>query len=120
MWSVNVIGIAVVTTSVVQLIWFPLDFPLRALTLAGLALVSGATVLRLPFSASFSVGDAFSFAALFLWQRPGLRVVLMSGYAGEAVADHMLENDTLFLQKPSTARALAKVVRHLLDERVKG
>jgi putative nucleotidyltransferase with HDIG domain len=66
-WSVNVIGIAIVAASTLQLIWFPLDFQLGFLVLAVLALVSGASVLRLPYEASFSVGDAFSFAALFLY-----------------------------------------------------
>ena len=66
-WTVAVIGVAVITTCVIQLLWFPVQSPWVALILATLALVSGATVLRLPFSASFSVGDAFSFAALFLY-----------------------------------------------------
>ena len=67
LWSVNVMGIAVIAASITQLIWFPLDFQSGWLALAVLALVSGATVLRLPYEASFSVGDTFSFAALFLY-----------------------------------------------------
>ena len=66
LWSVNLIGIAIIAASILQLIWFPPDFLFGWLMLALLALASGATVLRLPYGASFSVGDAFSFAALFL------------------------------------------------------
>ena len=66
LWSVNLIGIAIIAASILQLIWFPPDFLFGWLVLALLALASGATVLRLPYGASFSVGDAFSFAALFL------------------------------------------------------
>jgi putative nucleotidyltransferase with HDIG domain len=65
-WTVNVVGIAVVVASAVQLMRSPVDT--RWFLLAGLALISGTTVLRLPVvAASFSVGDAFSFAALFLY-----------------------------------------------------
>ena len=64
-WTVSITGVAVIVLSGLQVIWFPLPF--SWLALAGLALLSGLTVLRLPFSASFSVGDAFSFAALFLY-----------------------------------------------------
>jgi hypothetical protein len=64
-WTVSITGVAVIVISGLQVIWFPLPF--SWLALAGLALLSGLTVLRLPFSASFSVGDAFSFAALFLY-----------------------------------------------------
>jgi putative nucleotidyltransferase with HDIG domain len=67
LWSVNVIGIALVAASTTQLIWSPPDFQIGLLVLATLALVSGAIVLRLPYAASFSIGDAFSFAALFLY-----------------------------------------------------
>ena len=67
LWSVNVIGIARVAASTTQLIWFPPDFQVGLLVLATLALISGAIVLRLPYAASFSIGDAFSFAALFLY-----------------------------------------------------
>lgn len=65
-WTINLIGIAVIAAAIVQLVRSPLD--IRWFMLAVLALISGATVLRLPFvAASFSVGDAFSFAALFLY-----------------------------------------------------
>jgi putative nucleotidyltransferase with HDIG domain len=67
LWSVNVIGIALVAASTTQLIWSPPDFQIGLLVLATLALTSGAIVLRLPYAASFSIGDAFSFAALFLY-----------------------------------------------------
>lgn len=64
-WTVNIMGMAVIAAAVIQLVRSPLD--IRWFMLAGLALISGATVLRLPVAASFSVGDAFSFAALFLY-----------------------------------------------------
>ena len=67
-WTVSITGVAVIVVSGLQVIWFPLPF--SWLALAGLALLSGLTVLRLPFSASFSVGDAFSFARVVsVWHR---------------------------------------------------
>ena len=48
--------------------------------------------------------------------RPGVRVLYMSGYADEAVAQHgVLDPDTAFLQKPFTPEGLAKKVRGVLD-----
>jgi putative nucleotidyltransferase with HDIG domain len=65
-WTVNAVGVAIITAALADVIRSPID--VRWLVLAILAVVSGATVLRLRFvSASFSVGDAFSFAALFLY-----------------------------------------------------
>ena len=64
--TVNIAGAAVILRSTIHMFESPVDAPW--LILAALALLSGATVIRLQFvSASFSVGDAFSFAALFLY-----------------------------------------------------
>jgi two-component system cell cycle sensor histidine kinase/response regulator CckA len=50
--------------------------------------------------------------------QPGLRVLYMSGYTGEAIAEHgVLEHGTHFLQKPFTPDALARKVREVLDQR---
>ena len=66
LWTVIVVGCAALLTSGFRTISSPLDPTWLLLALP--AVVSGATVLRLPFvTASFSVGDAFSFAALFLY-----------------------------------------------------
>jgi CheY-like chemotaxis protein len=49
--------------------------------------------------------------------RPGLRLVYMSGYTDEAIGHHgVLEEGTHFLQKPFTADALLRKLRHVLDE----
>jgi len=48
--------------------------------------------------------------------RPDLRVLYMSGYADEAVAQHgVLDPGTAFLQKPFTPGGLADKVRRVLD-----
>lgn len=47
---------------------------------------------------------------------PSIRVLFMSGYAGDAVAKHGLrEGDVAFLQKPFTPDSLARKVRETLD-----
>lgn len=48
--------------------------------------------------------------------RPEMRILFVSGYAGQTILDHKvmdLEND--FLQKPFTLRQLANKVRKVLD-----
>jgi two-component system cell cycle sensor histidine kinase/response regulator CckA len=47
--------------------------------------------------------------------RPEIRVLYMSGYAGEAVRHVLLVEGTPFLQKPFTPQALARKVRDVLD-----
>ena len=49
-------------------------------------------------------------------QRPGLRVLYMSGYSGEAMEHNgRLSPDVAFVQKPFTAFGLVHKVRQLLD-----
>jgi PAS domain S-box-containing protein len=53
--------------------------------------------------------------------RPGIRVIYMSGYTDEAIIRHgVLEKGIAFLQKPYTPRALARLVREVLDGAVPG
>jgi CheY-like chemotaxis protein len=48
--------------------------------------------------------------------RPGIRVLLMSGYTDDAVVRHgILSAETEFLQKPFTASGFAQKVRDVLD-----
>ena len=49
-------------------------------------------------------------------QRPGLRILYMSGYTDDAILRHgVLENGIPFLQKPFTPEGLARMVREVLD-----
>ena len=66
LWGVNALGTACIVLSVFNLVKSPIS--LAWLIPAGLAIVSGLTVLRMQsVSASFSIGDTFSFAALFVY-----------------------------------------------------
>ena len=66
LWGLNVLGTASIVLSLITLVKSPIS--LAWLIPAGLAIVSGLTVLRLPsVTASFSIGDTFSFAALFVY-----------------------------------------------------
>jgi len=66
LWGVNVLGTASIVLSVITLVKSPIS--LAWLIPAGLAIVSGLTVLRMrAVQASFSIGDTFSFAALFVY-----------------------------------------------------
>ena len=49
-------------------------------------------------------------------QRPGIRVLYMSGYPGDAVVQHgALPHGSAFLQKPFSPDGLARKVRDVLD-----
>ncbi|MBK6454570.1 MAG: PAS domain S-box protein [Gemmatimonadetes bacterium] len=55
-------------------------------------------------------------AELLTADRPGMRVLLLSGYSGEAVTRHgTLAPETAFLQKPFGPMELARKVREVLD-----
>jgi FixJ family two-component response regulator len=50
--------------------------------------------------------------------RPGLKVLLLSGYTDETVIRHdVVRSGFAFLHKPFTAMALARRVREVLDRR---
>jgi two-component system cell cycle sensor histidine kinase/response regulator CckA len=50
-------------------------------------------------------------------ERPGLRVLFISGYSSEAIERHgELAPDSVFLQKPIQPVALARAVREILDD----
>ena len=49
-------------------------------------------------------------------ERPGIRVLYMSGYTDDAIAQHgVLEDEVAFLPKPFTPDELAQSVRAALD-----
>jgi CheY-like chemotaxis protein len=57
-------------------------------------------------------------AERLLPQRPGLKVLYMSGYAEQAVINRgIMESGFAFLQKPFTQHALVSKVREVLDAR---
>jgi CheY-like chemotaxis protein len=54
-------------------------------------------------------------AARLLEKTPALRVLFVSGYTGDAIADHgVLEDGVYFLQKPFTPQSLAEAVHRML------
>jgi two-component system cell cycle sensor histidine kinase/response regulator CckA len=60
--------------------------------------------------------DGGSLAERLAAERPGLRVLFMSGYAGEAVAHHgFVEFEAPFIEKPFTPEALARKVGEVLE-----
>jgi FixJ family two-component response regulator len=55
-------------------------------------------------------------AQKLLPMRPEMKVLFMSGYSEEAIAQHgVLNPGTEFLQKPFTTEALIRKVREMLD-----
>jgi len=51
--------------------------------------------------------------------RPGLRVLFMSGYTGDTIAQRgVLDPDVAFIEKPFSPEGLARKVREMLDARV--
>jgi putative nucleotidyltransferase with HDIG domain len=66
LWGVKVLGTACIVLSLITLVKSPIS--LEWLIPAGAAILSGLTVLRMrSVEASFSIGDTFSFVALFLY-----------------------------------------------------
>jgi two-component system cell cycle sensor histidine kinase/response regulator CckA len=56
-------------------------------------------------------------AEQLLQSRPDLKIIFMSGYSEEAIADHgMLAPQVFLLQKPFSALRLARKVREVLDQ----
>jgi DNA-binding response OmpR family regulator len=54
-------------------------------------------------------------------QGPEIRTLFMSGYAAEVILERgVLEPDIQFIQKPFSLRALAAMVREVLDRRGPG
>jgi YesN/AraC family two-component response regulator len=50
-------------------------------------------------------------------QRPGIKVLYMSGYTDQSVVKHgILENDAVLLQKPFTMATLALKLRELFSD----
>jgi two-component system cell cycle sensor histidine kinase/response regulator CckA len=50
--------------------------------------------------------------------RPGVRVLYLSGYTDDAIVQHgIIDGSVPFLQKPFSARALARKVREMFDAR---
>lgn len=61
-------------------------------------------------------GGGFQLAQQLLAERPGLRVLYVSGYTDETVVRHgLLERGLNYLQKPFTSAVLARKVREVLD-----
>ncbi|MEX2156902.1 MAG: response regulator [Gemmatimonadales bacterium] len=57
-------------------------------------------------------------AEALLGERPGLRVLFMSGYPDGAIAHHgMLDDGVAYLAKPFTTEAVTRKVREILDTR---
>lgn len=55
-------------------------------------------------------------AARLVLERPGIHVLYVSGYPGEATARHgLLDPDIAFMSKPFTPDGLARKVREVLD-----
>jgi FixJ family two-component response regulator len=56
-----------------------------------------------------------------LWgQRPGLKVIFMSGYSADVLGkgtNFIRRTKSHFVQKPSSSRALLETVRRTLDEK---
>jgi two-component system, cell cycle sensor histidine kinase and response regulator CckA len=47
--------------------------------------------------------------------RPGMKVLLMSGYTDEITKAGFLENGLHFIEKPFTSNSLAMKIREVLD-----
>ena len=48
--------------------------------------------------------------------RPGLKVLYMSGYPGDVIAHHrVIDEETDFLEKPFSVKTLVRKVREVLD-----
>ena len=60
--------------------------------------------------------NGYEVARLLTSFYPSMKVLYISGYAGEAIVQHgILEKGAAFLQKPFTPKILAQKVREVLD-----
>ena len=65
-----------------------------------------------------SLAERKELAAELMRRRPGLRVLYMSGYTDDAIADHgVLEPGISLVEKPFTREGLTAMLRRVLAQR---
>ena len=92
----------------------PIEHPQQALDLFSahsLKIVMVITDLVMPRMSGLEV------ASQLTQTRPGIRILLMSGYPNESAMRHGVPPGAALLQKPFNSMVLARAVRHVLDAR---